>query len=304
MNNIPKVSVCIVTYNHEKYIRECLESIVTQKCNFDFEVIVGEDCSTDNTRIIVQEYVDKYPDIVKSLFQEKNVGGNANYFSIHNLAQGEYICHVDGDDYALPGKLQAQADFMDKTPDCNICFHRVKGLLSDNTIKNDLVEYKKIKHGFKRKDLLLYMAIATNSSKMYRKELKSFYIPDFEILDFFVNIEQIKDKKAYIINNQIYGVYRMGIGVSTNHKEKIKDTIYLSLLFFSKKYKSEKKYINAMFLVLFLADLKNNRNFILYLKGFLKTFHHNSILITLKTWKIRKMFGVYKVSPNRWTENR
>lgn len=290
----PKVSVCVVTYNHEKYIRECLESIVTQKCDFEFEVIVGEDCSTDNTRVIVQEYADKYPDIVKPLFHEKNVGASDNYISVHNLARGEYICHVDGDDYDLPGKLQAQADFMDKTPDCNICFHRVKGLYIDGRIKDDLVDYEKIKAGFTRSDILMYMAVGTNSSKMYRKEVKKFEIPNFEVLDFYANIEQIGNKKACFVNNDFYGVYRIGTGVSSSSRIVIKDLIIKTLYRALIKYPNERKYINSQFLVLFLLDLKNKRDFRKYLYGYLKTFSIKGFLLTAKTWKIRRMFRIEK----------
>jgi len=76
MNTISQdiqVSVCVVTYNQEKYIAQCLDSLISQKTNFNFEIIVGEDCSTDSTRAIVQKYVDQYPDLVIPLFYEKNV---------------------------------------------------------------------------------------------------------------------------------------------------------------------------------------------------------------------------------------
>ncbi|MFK2823432.1 glycosyltransferase family 2 protein [Arcobacter sp. YIC-80] len=286
----PKVSVCVVTYNHEKYIRECLESIVTQKCDFDFEVIVGEDCSTDNTRAIVQEYADKYPDIVKPLFHEKNVGASDNYIYVHEQAKGKYICHIDGDDYALPGKLQAQADFMDKTPDCNICFHRVSGLYNDGTIKDDLVDYEKIKDGFTRSDILMYMAVGANSSKMYRQQVINFEIPEFDVLDFYANIEQIENKKAYFVNDRIYGVYRIGTGISTSSKIIIKDLIIKTLYRALEKYPNEKPYINSEFLVLFMLDLKNKRDFKDYLYGYLKTFTLQGIFLTINTWKIRRMF--------------
>ncbi|MCT7650809.1 glycosyltransferase [Aliarcobacter butzleri] len=290
MNSVPKVSVCVVTYNHEKYIRECLESIVTQKCDFDFEVIVGEDCSTDNTRAIVQEYVDKYPNIVKPLFHEKNVGASDNYFLVHNQAKGEYICHMDGDDYALPGKLQAQADFMDKTPDCNICFHRVKVLFPDGTIKDDLIDYEKIKDGFERKDLLMYMAVATNSSKMYRKEVKHFDIPCFEILDTYAHIEQVKEGKAYFVSNRVLGVYRKDVGISsTGNKTKLLQL--KQLVYFTKKYPKYKEYINTAILIGFLADLINWRNTKKdYFYMWIKTFKIKSIFNFIRVYNTIKMF--------------
>lgn len=288
----PKVSVTLMTYNQKDYIGQCLESLVTQECDFEFEIIVGDDASSDGTSDIVREYASKYPDIVIPLIHEKNLGPQGNFLSILELTRGKYIAHMDGDDYALPGKLQAQADFMDKTPDCNICFHRVKALFPDGTIKNDLIDYEKIKDGFEKKELLMYMAVASNSSKMYREEVKNLEVPKFDILDFYANIIQIEDKKAYFVSNKIYGIYRIGVGISTNAKPKIKSAIYETLNHFLKKYPEYRKYINSMFLVLFLADLKNRRNFLLYMKGWLKSFCFSSIFLTIKTWKIRRMFGV------------
>lgn len=290
MINNPKVSVTVMTYNQKDYIGQCLESLVTQECDFKYEIIVGDDASTDGTSDIVREYANKYPDIIVPLIHEKNLGPSGNFFAIVELAKGDYIAHMDGDDYALPGKLQAQADFIDKTPDCNICFHRVKALFPDGTIKDDLIDYEKIKDGFERKDLLMYMAVAANSSKMYRKEVKYFDVPNFDLLDTYANIEQVKDKKAYFVSDKIYGVYRTNVGISTNRRLATEIAIYKSLILFSKKYRSERKYINSAFLVLFLADLKNGRNFLLHIKGWLKTFCFSSIFLTIKTWKIRRMF--------------
>jgi glycosyltransferase involved in cell wall biosynthesis len=292
ISKIPKVSVCVTTYNQEKYIAQCLESLVTQNCDFDFEVIVGEDCSTDNTREIVRQYAERYPIIIKPLFHKENVGGEKNYLLVHEQAKGNYICIVDGDDYALPGKLQAQVDFMDKTPDCNICFHRVKVLFPDGTIKDDLIDYEKIKDGFDRRDLLQYMAVATHSSKMYRNQLKYFELPDFTVSDFYMNVEQIQNKKAYFINNEFYGFYRVGVGQSTNAKASIVHMIERTLSFFIKKYPKEKKYINSLFLFLFLADFKNKRDYKLYMYGWLKSFNFLSIFILLKGLKTRKIFRI------------
>jgi len=137
----PKVSVCVITYNQEKYIRQCLQSIVDQETDFYFEVIVGDDCSTDGTRAIVQEFVERYPGVVKPIFQEKNIGGGVhNYLTVHKATRGEYIAHVDGDDYCLPGKLQAQADLLDDDPDCNLVWHRMLVETRSGEIRADLMD--------------------------------------------------------------------------------------------------------------------------------------------------------------------
>jgi len=294
MKNTITVSVCVVTYNHEKYIRECLESIVTQKCNFNFEVIIGDDCSTDKSRSIIKEYETKYPNMIKTLFHKENIGGTKNYLAVHSQAQGKYICHIDGDDYALPGKLQAQVDFMNKTPNCNICFHRVKGLYPNGDLKNDLVEYEKIKNGFKRQEILMFMAVAIHSSKMYRKDVRDIYIPAFDRLDWYMNIEQIGDKKAYYINNNIYGVYRIGVGVSTHGRERIKSLIIKTLNYAKIHYPQDKAYMSSIALILFLSNLKNRRPFVAYFFEWIKLFSIKGIYLTIRTWKIRKMFRIGK----------
>lgn len=294
MTNSPKVSVCVMTYNHEKLIRGCLDSLLAQECNFDFEIIVGEDCSTDNTRSIVQEYANKYPSIIRLLLHKKNIGGEQNYLLVHAAAVGEYICNMDGDDFALPGKLQAQASFMDKTPDCNIVFHRVQYLYPDGSLKNDNINYQRIKNGFNRKNLLQYMAVATHSSKMYRRNIKEFDIPNFIVSDFYMNVEQIKDKKAFYVNDQVYGVYRVGIGQSTNGRKFMNNLVDETLQHFLQKYPEYKTYINALYLLLFIADLKNRRDPRLHFLGWFKSFSIKSILLFIKNKNIIKMFKTVK----------
>ncbi|NUE94748.1 glycosyltransferase, partial [Acinetobacter seifertii] len=78
-----KVSICVVTYNQEKYLAECLEKLVHQQTNFSFEIIIGEDCSTDNTRAIVQEYYEKYPDLIIPILYKENVGAIENILQVY-----------------------------------------------------------------------------------------------------------------------------------------------------------------------------------------------------------------------------
>jgi len=290
----PKVSVTVMTYNQKDYIGQCLESLVTQECDFKFEIIVGDDASTDGTSDIVREYAEKYPNIIIPLIHEKNLGVTRNYFSIVELATGDYIAYMDGDDYALPGKLQAQADFMDNTPDCNICFHRVKALFPDGTIKDDLIDYEKIKDGFERKDLLSIGSVGSHSSKMYRRELKK-ELKEFKkfdsMMDFFVNVLQVKDKKIMYISDQIYGVYRVGVGMMVNAK--IVDIRLENLNLLDRLFPNMKRYINAYAFILLLSDIKNIRfSSIKHFKFWLKTFHFLSVLEFIKIYPLLKYFRV------------
>ncbi|MDC7280497.1 glycosyltransferase [Butyrivibrio fibrisolvens] len=118
-----KVSIVVATYNQEKYIGKTLESIVSQKTNFEFEAIVGDDCSTDGNAAIIKEYAEKYPDIIVPILREKNLGMAGNTMDIMMRATGEYIAFIEGDDYWLDeNKLQKQVDFLDSHPDYVACF--------------------------------------------------------------------------------------------------------------------------------------------------------------------------------------
>ena len=119
----PLVSVRILTYNHEKYIRKAIESVLNQKCDFSFEIIIGEDCSTDSTRLICLEYQKKHPEIIKLILNDNNVGLIKNYVNVTNEARGKYIACCAGDDYWCDDyKLTKQVDFLKKNTDYSMCF--------------------------------------------------------------------------------------------------------------------------------------------------------------------------------------
>jgi len=113
-NNTVMVSVDMITYNHEAYIKQAIEGVLMQKTNFKFELVIGEDCSTDRTREICIEYQKKYPDIIKLLLPEKNLGMNENGLQTVNACTGKYIALCEGDDYWTdPYKLQKQVDILE-----------------------------------------------------------------------------------------------------------------------------------------------------------------------------------------------
>ena len=108
---MPLVSVCMTTYNHERYIAQAIESVLRQQTDFAVEVVVGEDCSTDNTLAICREYEAKYPDRVRVIVSERNIGMHANYRRTIEACRGEYVAMCDGDDwFSDPDKLQLQVD--------------------------------------------------------------------------------------------------------------------------------------------------------------------------------------------------
>lgn len=112
------VSVGMLTYNHEKYISQAIESILMQEVNFDYEIVIADDCSTDGTRDIIRSYYEKYPDIIHPIFNEVNLGGQKNANSIRTACKGKYRATLEGDDYWITTtKLQKQVDFLETHPD-------------------------------------------------------------------------------------------------------------------------------------------------------------------------------------------
>lgn len=130
----PLVSICVVTYNHEKFIAQCLDGLLMQQTDFPFEIIIGEDCSTDRTRQIVRQYEATHPGIIRPMYHQRNVGASRNLFEhVLSRTRGRYIAICDGDDYWTdPQKLQKQVDFLEQHPQCVLCFHRVKEVDKDD----------------------------------------------------------------------------------------------------------------------------------------------------------------------------
>ena len=122
----PLISICCITYNHEPYIRDCLEGFIMQQTKFPFEVLVHDDASTDHTADIIREYETKYPDIIKPIYQTENQYSKGVKINIdYNFprVQGKYIALCEGDDFWCdPYKLQIQFDFMESHPDYSACF--------------------------------------------------------------------------------------------------------------------------------------------------------------------------------------
>ena len=132
------LSVLMITYNHEKYMRDALDSILKQKLSFDFEIVVGEGCSTDNTRGVLITYKENHPNYFNLILHDKNIGGIQNQIQTTQACKGKYIAIIEGDDYWTdPLKLQKQVDFLESHSDYSICFHPVEIFDQEN---NKLIE--------------------------------------------------------------------------------------------------------------------------------------------------------------------
>lgn len=206
LKKLPKVSVITITYNQEKYIRQTLESIVSQETRFDFEVIVADDCSTDKTPTIIQEYEKQYPKIFKAVLRKKNLGPWQNFTDAFKQAKGDYIALCEGDDFWTDkNKLQKQADFMEKHPDYTLCFHPVKVFFENGEEKDSVFPDKR--SGFTVENLLQNNFIQTNSVMYRRRRTYEDLANDVMPGDWYLHLYHAQFGKIGFIN-QVMASYR------------------------------------------------------------------------------------------------
>ncbi len=225
-----KVQVVCVTYNQKDYIGEALESFVMQKTNFAFEVLVGDDCSTDGTSEIVAEYAKKYPNIIKHIKRTPNMGALENFMDLCDRVTSKYVAFCDGDDFWIDeNKLQKQYDFMEANKDVNICCHKTKiqadkdWALYDYYAKQDFIIPSKKKISLKKKLILSDITYEwPHTSSLFIRWDNNIKIPDNlkkdgvfgDIPIIFLYLGQ-----GYIyILNEVMSVYRRGVSGVTNNR--------------------------------------------------------------------------------------
>ena len=221
MDKNPLVSICSITYNHASYIRECLDGFLMQKTTFPFEIIIHDDCSTDGTDKIIKEYVKKYPDIIKPIFETGNQyskgvrGMFAKY--CYPQAKGKYIALCEGDDYWTdPLKLQKQVDFLELHQDCSLCFHNVMTKTVEGEFKSDLAKIDSSRI-YSPNEIIRNWTIPT-CSVLFRAEKiagdSDRDNPKFKYGDNVLFLTAAKYGQLYGINEYM-GVYRKNIGGAT-----------------------------------------------------------------------------------------
>jgi glycosyltransferase involved in cell wall biosynthesis len=137
------VSVCCITYNHEAFLAQTIESVLMQQTDFAVEIVIGEDCSPDRTRQIALDYQARYPGQVRVLLPEKNLGIMRNLMATMDACTGRYVAFIEGDDYCTdPHKLQRQVDVMRAQPECTLCIHDAEAFWEDNSAPSFLFSSK------------------------------------------------------------------------------------------------------------------------------------------------------------------
>ncbi|CAG0986328.1 hypothetical protein FLAV_02054 [Flavobacteriales bacterium] len=264
----------MLTYNHEAFVREAIESVLMQETSFAFELVIGEDCSTDGTRAIVLEYQRKYPDKIKSFLPQKNVGLIENFLSSLKICRGEYIAFIEGDDYwTSKNKLQAQADFLDETPEAPLCFTNCTVINDEGTlIRQDRVPVE-FQRNLSQKDMIAGYCPPL-LTLMYRNNIKNFPKEIYKIinLDYFLYLLLASRGDAFYLaeNTASYRIHNEGIWSMKNSEYKYINLLKLYKVFL-RLYKDryEKillKQLRGTYLVLLRYYLEEKRFF-----SFMKT---------------------------------
>lgn len=167
-----KISVVVTSFNHENYIKKCMDSILIQKGDFKLELIVGDDCSQDNTRKILEQYQKQHPSIINLLPKTKNMGVSKNLKRCMEAVTGEYVAVCEGDDCWIdPLKLQKQIKFLEKRKDCAFCFNSIFMYHENKKDKNYIFQKDLTKDTYTTRELILDNFIGNFSSCMYRTDI-------------------------------------------------------------------------------------------------------------------------------------
>lgn len=189
------ISVIIPSYNRADTVGQTIESIVSQKVDADIEIVIGDDCSTDNAREVLKEYEQKYPNIIRLFFREQNMGLGANWAQCVKDCRGEFICNCDNDDYwHNPNKLQLQLDYMRAHEECNICItnHR-----KHNRTTGEITEHK----AYINRDIPIQRAMwggtdFCNATIMYRAAFMKHHL---DLDEFITRRLSLQDWPAWVI---------------------------------------------------------------------------------------------------------
>ena len=232
-----KVTTLVITYNHERFIGQALESALDQVVDFDYEVLVSEDCSTDRTRAIVLDYHRRHPERIRLLLSERNLHSNEVVARGIRAARGTYVALLDGDDYWLTTeKLQKQADFLDRHPECAMCFHNARVIDEEGRTAPRLWTSNGQRAISTLEDIWRGNVIAT-ASAMFRREavgaIPPWYLPLFPITDWPLYL-LIAEHGAIGYLDEVMSVYRHhrgGLYSARSEAERIEATgrLYLTM---------------------------------------------------------------------------
>lgn len=289
-NNDIIVSVKCAVYNHEFYLRQCLEGFIMQKTNFRFEVIVHDDASTDGSVAIIREYAEKYPDIIKPIYETENQYSkhDGSVVKIMNAAcKGKYIAMCEGDDYWIdPLKLQKQVDFLETHLDYSMCFHRAK-IENEINKPNVFIHCSMIEDRDYTGDELFRTWTVPTASMIFRREVLNYKnITDKRILygDIIMILRCAECGKIRGMSSEM-SVYRIQNNSVTNSTALRKRNVesYLNHIDFIKESFSciNKSTFRKLYSEGYFEMFKMKKSF----KYFLKSISYSPFYVVHRVWK-------------------
>jgi glycosyltransferase involved in cell wall biosynthesis len=217
-----KVSVCMITYLHEKFIEQAINSVLMQECNFDIELVIVNDCSPDSTDEIILNIIQNHPrgSWIKYIKHSENIGMMPNFIFALKNCSGKYVALCEGDDYWLsPMKLKKQIEFLEENSTYVLCFHRVDILKINGDIVNDFIT--KVPENYEVLETLARLGNYIHTpSVVFRNIIKEFPF-EFELTpigDYFLYMMLAEYGKIKCFQEKM-AIYRYGVGVfSSNSK--------------------------------------------------------------------------------------
>jgi RimJ/RimL family protein N-acetyltransferase len=252
-----QVSVFVITYNHEKFIKNALDGILKQQVNFNYEIIVGDDCSQDNTRNILLEYATKNPDKMKLLLYPKNISAIANQNWVLTNCTGKYIAMCEGDDFWTDSnKLQEQFNFLENNPDYALTFHDIE-MIDDagSKIEHDRLPAKDKKDY--EKDALLLGPYLPTPTLFFRKfdigsnmnALKKAFNGDAVILSILT--QNGKTKYLQNISGSCVRVHTGGTWSSRSYLDRWNSTLKTKQIIFNSLDVKKRKFVFDQYIQIF-----------------------------------------------------
>lgn len=245
MKNKTLISVIIPSYNRANTVGETIESIVAQKVDADIEIVIGDDCSTDNAREVLEQYRQKYPDIIRLFLREQNMGLGANWAQCVKDCRGEFICNCDNDDYwHNPNKLQLQLDYMRAHPECNIL------ITNHRTHNRSTGEIRECKAEIDHSDIQQSMwggAHFCNATIMYRADFMKAHL---DLDEFIKRRLSLQDWPAWVILTAYTDIDVLQESTATFGIETVSITRPDSVEKLAKRYQGDKevcRYLGELF---------------------------------------------------------
>jgi glycosyltransferase involved in cell wall biosynthesis len=232
-----KLSVFMLAYNQERFIAQAIDSILMQDVDFDYEIVIGEDCSTDSTRDVIRDYAQRWPNRIKPLFRPRNVGIIQNAIDAYSACTGEYVAMLEGDDFWTDRqKLRLQVTALDEHPDWAICFHPTKVL--NEVTGEETMELPSVpdrKPVYELVDILLSNFIPTASTVFRNRIFAEFpvWTHGLPMLDWPIHVLNARTGKIGMIDRvmSVYRVHGGGVWSTQNKARQLEQTRKMFELF-------------------------------------------------------------------------